>query len=131
MRGNLWSRTPANRARPNRVCAWPEAPTGGGVPVESVGRVQMRDAGVLAGHGGITAVRRRPVRCRSVLARGTVKSRSTSVVSELVGSRRLPAGRAATEPGPDARHRPYAVQVVPHGPGLPPRTPGRHFGPFA
>jgi hypothetical protein len=56
MRGNLWSRAPANRARPNRGNAWPEAPTGGGVPVDRfLGGSGVRDAGVLAGHGGITA----------------------------------------------------------------------------
>lgn len=78
MRGNRWSHTPAYRARPNRCCAWPEAPTGGGVPVVTVERVQVRDAGVLAGHGGVTAG---ATSAEPVLAGGRSRARSTSLVS--------------------------------------------------
>jgi hypothetical protein len=59
---------------PRSDCAWPEARTGGGVPVDPIiGAGLARDADVLAGHGGVTAGRRRPDRGDVGPCRGTVK----------------------------------------------------------
>jgi len=57
-------------------CAWPEAQTGGGVPVDPVSRAGLaRDADVLAGHTGVTAGN--DVRAEmSVLAGGRSSSRT-------------------------------------------------------
>src|SRR3954454_19391182 len=82
MRGNLWSRAPANLARPNRGFA-PGRRRG---PAEACRSIQFswaglaRDAVVLAEHEGVTAEGRRPgPGCRALPGDGQGPGRRRSM----------------------------------------------------
>jgi hypothetical protein len=114
--GEPWSRAPANRARPNRMCAWPEALTDGGVPVYPIlGRVWRGMS--LCWRGTATSPLKTP--CLP----GDGQAFSYDVVAHMLLE-------VAPVLGPQAGHRPDAVQVVPQRPRLPPGPPGRDLGPF-
>src|SRR5690349_17780331 len=122
MRGNLWSRAPANR--PARTGA-PGRRRGPTEACRSVVRFRSGlgrgNAGTLAGRTGFTAGRRSPGR-EAKSCRGTVKLVGDVQVVESVGVPPVVViAVRATAIGHRGRQ---AVQVMPQGPGLAPGAAG-------